>query len=177
MPDGPHEGYLLDTNIASPAWDQGDRHHSGVVERLEKLGLDLVFVSVISLAEVEYGLGVSPSIEPARHEQVRRAMNAYELFDVDRHTATVYGRIRANLFKIYAPRTRRGRIAAKYVEDLLEPTTGKELGIQENDLWIVSVAVQYNLVFVTHDQGGGMKRIVQAADYSARTQFWNFPTV
>ena len=47
------------------------------------------------------------------------------------------------------------------------------MGIQENDLWIVSTAVQYNLVFVTDDRRGGMRNIIEKANYSHRTQFWS----
>ena len=57
----------------------------------------------------------------------------------------------------------------KYVEDIIDRTTGKELGIQENDLWILSVAVQYNLVFVTNDR---MIRAIEATRYSDRTEYW-----
>ena len=59
----------------------------------------------------------------------------------------------------------------KHVEDLVEPTTGKELGIDENDLWIVSTAVEYNLVFITQDQKGSMRRIIEAAGYASRTLY------
>ena len=43
------------------------------------------------------------------------------------------------------------------------PSTGKELGIDERDLLIASVAAQYNLVLATIDQNEGMKRIEAAA--------------
>jgi len=60
----------------------------------------------------------------------------------------------------------------KRIEDLIEPTTGRELGIDENDLWIVSTAVECNLVFITRDQKGSMKRIIEAANYASRTLYW-----
>ena len=97
----------------------------------------------------------------------------YQVLPIDRHTAEIYGSIRADLFRAYAPRDRRNRFASRYVEDLRERTSGKELGIQENDLWIVSVAVEYNLIFVTGDRGGGMKKIVEVANYAHRTQYWS----
>ncbi len=167
----PTEGYLLDTPVSSAAWDAVDRSHDAVRRRLAALD-GLLYVSSISAGEVEYGLGVSPAVDPQRHRDVRLAMSAYDVLDVNKHTGEAYGRIRANLFERYAPRNQRGRLTRKYVEDLTDPTTSKELGIQENDLWIVSVAVQYNLVLVTFDKAGGMRRIVEAADYLERTEFW-----
>jgi predicted nucleic acid-binding protein len=99
-------------------------------------------------------------------------MAQYECLNIDRHTGEPYSYIRANLFKKYSPRTQRNRLTIKHIEDLIEPTTGKELGIDENDLWIVSTAVEYNLVFITRDQKGSMRRIVEAAGYESRTLFW-----
>ena len=42
----------------------------------------------------------------------------------------------------------------------MDSTTSKELGVQENDLWIVSVAIQYDLRFITTDK---MQRIAEVA--------------
>lgn len=166
------EGYLLDTNIASASWDYGAPSHNFVSQRLEKLrdAPAIVYVSAVSIAEVEYGLLTAPEIDAQRQSAVRSAMTSFEVLDIDQHTAEEYSKIRANLFRNHTPRDRRGRITKKYVEDLVDRTTGKELGIQENDLWIVSVAVQYNLVFVTNDK---MHRVIEAAEYSERTEFWS----
>ncbi len=56
------EGYLLDTNIASASWDKRAQLHKVVRQCLEGLGNALIFISVVSLAEVEYGLLVSPPL-------------------------------------------------------------------------------------------------------------------
>lgn len=167
------EGYLLDTSVASASWDKRAPRHDSIRERLEGLGGALVYVSVVSIAEVEYGLQVAPAINAGRQALVRNAMGTYTALRIDRHTAETYADIRADLFKLHAPKDRRGRIAQTYVEDLVERTSGKELGIQENDLWIVSVAKQYNLIFVTADQGGGMRSIVDVAKYNSRTEYWS----
>ena len=168
------EGYLLDTNIASWACHKGSAPHRRVRARVDSLGGDVAFISAISLAEVEYGLNLVPS-GVQKPVSFMRAMDMYKVLPIDRHTAEVYGRIRADLFRAYAPRDRRDRVSSRhrYIEDLRERTSGKGLGIQENDLWIVSVAVEYNLIFVTGDRGGGMKKIVEAANYAHRTQYWN----
>lgn len=163
------EGYLLDTNIASASWDYGAPSHRSVRNRLEELGDAIVYVSAVSIAEVEYGLQIAPSIDVQRQSTVRRAMDSFKVLDIDKHTANTYAEIRANLFRTHSPRSRRGRLTRKYIEDLVDRTTGKELGIQENDLWIVSVAVQYNLILVTNDR---MHRVTEAAVYADRTECW-----
>ena len=164
------DGYLLDTSIASVSWDYGSPNHNCVRKRLMRLGPAIVYVSAISIAEVEYGLQIAPNINAKRQAMVRKAMANYTVLDVNHHTARIYGKIRAGLFRAHAPKDRRGRLTQKRVEDLVDRTTSRELGIQENDLWIVSVAVQYNLKFVTSDR---MHRVIEAADYKEQTHFWN----
>jgi predicted nucleic acid-binding protein len=88
-------------------------------------------------------------------------MLAYKIWEINRHTTQIYAEIRGKLFDLYAPRDEKGRLTAKYPEDLLDRTTAKQLGIQENDLWIVSVAVQYDLHFITADKK--LKRILDVA--------------
>jgi len=168
----PTEGYLLDTSVASWVWDGMNQNHAAAQSRLTELGDAPVFVCAVTLGEIEYGLGVSPAMDPQRHAAVRSAMAGYQVLPIDHHTARTYGEIRTALFKQWAPRDRRGRMTKKVPEDLVEPTTGKTLGIQENDLWIVSVAVQYDLRLVTSDQAEGMHRVLEAASYLQRAEFW-----
>ena len=97
-------------------------------------------------------------------------MAGFRILEITEHTARAYAQLRANLFRAYSPRNRRGRLTQRQVEDLVESTTGRELGIQENDLWIVSIAVEQNLIFVTSDR---MERVIEAAQYAERTEFWN----
>ena len=164
------EGYLLDTNIASASWDLGAPRHNDVRQRLKDLEDHLVYVAAVSIAEVEYGLQVAPAIDSERQAAVRNAMASFRILGITEHTARAYAQLRANLFRTHSPRNRRGRLTQRLVEDLVESTTGRELGIQENDLWIVSTAVEQNLIFVTSDR---MERVIEAAHYSERTEFWN----
>ncbi len=151
---------LLDTNIASAAWDGGHKHHHVVREGLSSLGDESVWICVISLGEVEYGLQVSPAIDHERQQGVRNAMQQYQVWGIDEETAMIWARLRGELFQRHAPRNAKGRISKKRPEELTDRTTGQQLGIQENDLWIVSVAIQYNLQFITSDK---MERILEVA--------------
>ncbi len=72
-------------------------------------------------------------------------------------TAT-YGDLRARLFEKFAPKKRRRK--GLRPEELIDPVTAKELGIQENDLWIAAQAIERNLVLVTND---AMARIQEVA--------------
>jgi tRNA(fMet)-specific endonuclease VapC len=169
--------YLLDTTIASIAWDGGHPNHKYVRKRLADLGEDPITVCVITVAEVLYGLNVSQGADRDRHDAVRRAMLEYKIWDVDRHTAQVYANLRGRLFELYSPRDKRGRLTKKQPEELRDRTTGKELGIQENDLWIVSTAVQYDIRFITSDKK--LERILDVAkevrSYD-RAEIWSLAT-
>ena len=46
----------------------------------------------------------------------------------------------------------------------MDKVTGTELGIDEPDLLIASIAMAQNLVLVTDDRNAGMMRVKQAAD-------------
>ena len=169
-----HDGYLLDTSVASWAWNEDSRHHQYARERLAQLSYDLIFVSPFTLAEIEYGLQISTNMDAERRRAIRAAMGSYhQSLPIDKYTSEAYAAIRAALFQRFASRDLRQRFKTKRVEDLVDRTTGQALGIQENDLWIVSVAVQYDLRFVTGDRNTGMRRVLEAAQYTQSTEFWN----
>lgn len=62
--------------------------------------------------------------------------------------------------------------------------SGKSLGIDERDLLIASIAVQYNLILATNNQNEGMKRIEKTAQkleteekpVRLRIAYWPKPT-
>lgn len=112
-----------------------------------------VWISVISLAEVEYGLKTVSTFQERRQKDVREQMTGFlYVLDIDKHTIHPCSDLRSELFKAYAPRNRKGRLTKKWVEDLCERSSGKELGIQENDIWLAAQAVQYNLILVSDDR-------------------------
>ena len=160
-------GYLLDTNIASAAILEDHGFHEKVRNWLDSVGKNHLFISAVSIAEVEFGLSLNP-LPVNVEKEIRQGLSDYTPLFVDKHTLPIYGKIRADILKKYAPK-KHNRITQKVLENLRDLTSGKLLGIQENDLWIVSVAVQHNLEFVTTDRGGGMSKIVDVANYDQRT--------
>lgn len=82
---------------------------------------------------------------------------------VDDNTVEPYALIRAQLWRDYGTTKSRGGSKERVPEELVERVSGKSLGIDERDLLIASVAVQYNLVLATNDQNSGMKRIEESA--------------
>jgi predicted nuclease of predicted toxin-antitoxin system len=62
------------------------------------------------------------------------------------------------------PAGKRSKFAERHPEELIEKVTGKELGIDEPDLIIASIALVQNLILVTSDSGTGMTRVKEAAE-------------
>ncbi len=162
------DGYLLDTNIISYYYDKGRPEHGAVTTHIEGLPEKAPLrVSEITLGEISYGYhlaGLTDGDLPA--SQLRARADFPKPLPVSRHTADPYGQIRAILFRKCSPKRKRGRPVP---EELIDPTTGKELGVQENDIWLVAQAQEHNLVLVTHDKK--MKRIKDACNPEMALRF------
>ena len=156
------DGYLFDTNAVSTLWNVRHPEHDIVKAFFAGVSHAPVWLSIIALAEIEYGLKITPKMDIDSQNQVRHEMlNHPFILDIDKHTIGPYSDLRAELFKKYSPRDRRGRLTVKWPEDLIERTSAKELGVQENDIWIAAQAIQYNLILVTGDH---MQRLVDVSE-------------
>lgn len=167
------DAYLLDTNVASKAFDGGSPENPRVRQKLADLGDSSLSICAVTVGEIFYGLSVSPEADMKRHEMIKKAVFSYFVWDINAQTAEVYARLRGKLFELHSPRDKRGRLKKKDIEDLTDATSAKTLGIQENDLWIMSVAVLYNLRFITMD--ANMRLIFEVAkqvyDYD-KVELW-----
>lgn len=114
--------YMLDTDICSYVMK---RSHDGLLQRLRKVPVSDVCVSVVTKAELLYGVEVSP-----RRQQDEAALNAFlnyvEVLDFPDHASAHYAQIRAQLKK-----------------------SGKLIGA--NDLFIAAHARSLGLTLVTHN--------------------------
>ena len=156
-------GYLLDTNIVRYWFDDRSVKHQPVLTRIAALAEDdPLHVSVITYGEMEYGHQCE-SNDQTPH-QVRFASFIEEhlpfMLEIRRSTTIEYGRIRAMLFLKFAPRDR--RIPGLRPEQLIDPVTSREIGVQENDIWLAAQAIEHNLVLVTHDQMNNIRTVAPA---------------
>jgi tRNA(fMet)-specific endonuclease VapC len=170
---------LLDTNIIEYWYDEywydeywydeywydeywyDEKHgekHRNVLSRTRSLPeASPLAVSVITLGEIEYGCRV---VSPAADTPIQKSSKAFvrdklpRVLTVTKSTTSYYGALRARLFAKFAPKKK--RLRGMRPEQLKDPVTSRELGIQENDVWIAAQAVEHNLVLVTADK---MKRV------------------
>lgn len=145
--------YLLDTNAASAFWDGNNKYHRDMVDFIQGIGGEhYVYISRVVVAEIEYGHKVYLSSDSNRREIIEKAMKIFKVRDIDRHTTAPYSDIRASLFRHFGRVDSKGKLKKQWPEELVDRTTSKELGIQENDLWMAAIAVEYNMVLVTEDK-------------------------
>ena len=159
------DGYLLDTNTITYLANPSDKQHNIVKEKMSEVAENApVMLPVITIAEIEFGIvKAGPGIAEDQRQALRNFFAAYPLhLGIDDNTIEPYSLIRAQLWKLYATSSKRGH-KEKLPEELIDKVTGKELGIDERDLLIASVAVQYGLVLVTADKNKKMQRIIEAA--------------
>jgi predicted nucleic acid-binding protein len=158
-------GYLLDNNIISILAQPSNPRHLPMKERFEVLGDAPVFLPVIAIAEIEFGMTKAVAPDPTQQAAVRQFFVDYPLhLGIDDNTIEPYALIRTQLWREYGtPKGTRGTHKEKLPEDLVDRVSGKTLGIDERDLLIASTAAQYGLVLITNDDNEGMRRIGKAA--------------
>lgn len=175
MPD-----YLLDTNILSMWYDPARPEYTKVIARVAAVRVpdaltgyvSRLFVSTVTLGEVEYGHRVALSPDPVKQTEYVKFIRQQcpEALDITRHVAEQYGQMRAWLFENCSPKSSRSK--AKRAEQLVFPATGQELGIDENDLWIAAQAMTHDFVLVTHDRRGNFGKVLNQFDSAIRVEDW-----
>jgi predicted nucleic acid-binding protein len=134
-----------------------------VSSNLAKIASELVMLPVIAIAEIEFGMAKAENPDELQKASLRRFFSDYPLhLGIDDNTIEPYSLVRAELWKLYATPKKRGH-KEKIPEDLFDSVTGRQLGIDERDLLIASVAIQYNLTLATTDRNQGMLNIERAA--------------
>ena len=112
------------------------------------------FVSVIVVAELDYGIRLAETVTGSASPDLRRRLtkaHEYAVLEVTRHTSAAYSELKANLANKYLAKALR-RDRPRWVEDWIDRATGKRLQIDENDLWICAQAKERKLTVVTADR-------------------------
>jgi tRNA(fMet)-specific endonuclease VapC len=146
-------GYLIDTQTITYWFDGPSGQYPGVAAVVRLLSPDSpLYVSAITLGEIEYGHAVNAGGAGAKRDEFLKFVREQlpQVLDVSKHTVEHYGRIRARLVERIPPPG--GWSKKKRAEQMSDPLSGKVLGIDENDLWIVAQATERNLVLVTNDK-------------------------
>jgi len=167
--------YLLDSTMlgyiaaakCGGGLDSGKVRH--VAERYQAIrGMGRrIFISAITIGESEYGLRTAPKAAPSQQAEARSVINSFLpglVLSVDTDVAREhYSNLRAKLFTKFAPKNARGTAKTNFIGEWIDPVSQKALGVQENDVWIVSVAMAYNLTLVSSDKMARIREVVGSA--------------
>ena len=121
----------------------------------------------MAVAEIEFGMARAENVRPEKREELRRFLAQFGQLPFDVNCVQPYSVIRAELWRMHGTTRQRGKrfvYDEVHPEQFCEKVTGTELGIDEPDLIIASVAIAQNLVLVTNDTKAGMSRVKEAAE-------------
>jgi tRNA(fMet)-specific endonuclease VapC len=140
--------YLLDTNHCSriiageAALLQALRQHAG----------DGVATSAIVRGELLYMVHKSDRVAE-NLQSVSAFLQTIAIYPVNREVSDVYGKLKGNIIKQFGPKDKTQR----------RNFTIENLGFGENDLWIASTVIHYNLTLLSTDSD--FTRIQQIASF------------
>ena len=149
--------YLLDTNCCSKLLS----NDSSVIEKLETLEDTPVSTCAIVRGELIY-MAQNSERRDENLERFKSFLDDIEVYCVDDKTADTYGELKACLMKAFGPKAKRKRSKVKT----------RQLGVDDNDLWIAAVAKQHGLTVVSEDKD--FERIAEA-DSAVRIENWSIP--
>lgn len=157
------DGHLLDTNIISALANPRNVRHDELKQKIRNLSH--VWLPVIAIAEIEFGMAKTDKLDEAQRNEIRRFFREYpQPLGIGDNTVEPYALLRGQLWRMYATPDKRSH-KEKLPEELFDKITGKQLGIDERDLLIASVAAENGLILVTNDSNRGMTRIEEAAKH------------
>jgi predicted nucleic acid-binding protein len=172
--------FLLDTQTIAYWYDDTYTQHAAVLGNIESLKSQAkplehkpkLLVSVVTLGEIEYGHRAEAAAFATKQEAYIRFVGQQlpDRLELTEDAVPAYGEIRSRLFKKYAPREKRKR--GMRSEQLTDPSTSRELGIQENDLWLCAQAVSHGMVLVTNDRMCAIRKVCNSMKPALLIQNW-----
>lgn len=128
--------YLLDTNHCSLIFLE----NTTVLKQIKEVGEINLATTIITAGELIY-MAENSIYREQNLIRLNDFLEDMRIYYIDEQTAKIYGRIKAALIKQFGPKQKTKRKTTK--------TT--ELGFDENDLWIASIAIRNQLTLVSAD--------------------------
>lgn len=157
--------YLLDTNVICALADADRASHAAAVNRFQQATGLHVRLPVPAVGEIEFGMQKAPNVRPDKRQELRSFISLFDQLPFDEHCVQPYAIVRAEIWRKHGT-AKTGKPHAhkeRHPEDLLDKVTSTQLGIDEPDLYIASIALSQNLVLVTDDSMACIKEAADAA--------------
>jgi predicted nucleic acid-binding protein len=168
--------YLLDTNVVSTLANPAHKDYAHVKGKYDAIPADaIVALPVMGISEIEFGMVKAKAADPAQQAAVRKFFTDHPLhYGFDDQTVKPYSLVRAQLWNLYGTLKtgKRHSHQEKLPDELRDRGTAKWIGIDERDLLIVSVALQFDLTFATKDRNAEMRRIESAVNAVVAAGDW-----
>lgn len=107
---------------------------------IDKLGSSMLSTCIIAQAELIYGALISERAAENLHD-IAEFLGNLVVYDLNRDTAIVYAKLKSAILEHFIPKVKGKR----------RNTNIGTLGFKDNDLWIVSTAIQYDLILISKD--------------------------
>lgn len=155
--------FLLDTSALSALVNQGHSLHANAIAfRDQHAGQEQrLFICVISLAEMQFGLSMYEKLTPkpsqtdldAVRARIQTAGALSEPLEVTRHAAIEHGRLRSKwAWKLSPRKAAQGKLKGTQPERWSDDWPANALQLTENDIWIAAMALTHDLTLVTCDK-------------------------
>lgn len=155
--------FLLDTSALSALLNQGHSLHARATAFKDQYAgqEQRLFVCVISLAEMQFGLSMYERLLPKPNQadldavrgRIQAAGGLSEPLEVTRHVADEQGQLRSGWAWSVAPRkAAQGKLKGAPPERWSDEWPANKLQITENDIWIAAIALTHDLTLVTCDK-------------------------
>jgi len=155
-------GYLFDTNIWSYAFEQA----TFVTDKIQKLENSQIYLSAVVWGEVIFGAKTNPKFPFDEYREFIRKDKPL-ILPIDEHVAEVFGILKAEIFEKKSAKVFRANSGRKNL--LKNPIPAKDMGVDENDLWLAAQALARNLILITSDR---MQNILGLAPKELKYELW-----
>lgn len=129
--------YLLDTNHCSYLI----RKETTVYQRAIAIGTENLATCVVVQGELIF-MADNSDLKQQNLANVTNFLQYLRIYLTDETTAAIYGQLKAALINKFAPKEKSQRRKTKI----------RDIGFDDNDLWIASIALQHNLIVVSADR-------------------------
>jgi len=133
-------GYLLDTNHVAALF----KKEPGVIEKVRSCPDAQIRACTITLGEIEAGHRMTVTTNQGRRDEYTAFINEQFLpnaLPISHSTRLYYAEVIGRIWKLHPP----GKSSVKTEAHLVR------LGVDINDVWVVSVALEHGLILVTED--------------------------
>ena len=137
-----------------------------ITEKIQKLEKSQIYLSAIVWGEMICGAKANPKFNFEEYKEFIYRDKPI-ILPIDKNVAEVFGGLKAKIFEKKSDRTLRSKTGRASL--FKTPIESKDIGVHENDLWIVSQALAYNLILITNER---MTILFELAPQELKYEIW-----